>query len=114
MTVPVMIHLNGDTFVRLEAIARRKGIRMADMITAGIDRSIQTYPRPRPDQAPTRMTPAGIRRGHGRMTDEEWAELDLLRAHGYRVRNLATQFGISASAIYQHSNRARLAEETTR
>ena len=114
MTVPVMIHLNGDTFVKLETIARRKGIRMVDMITAGLDRSVQPAPRIRNGMV---LASAGTGR-HRRLTPDEWAELDRIRAAGSRVRNLAIQFGISSSAIYardaQHRKRAALAQETNR
>lgn len=108
MTVPVMIHLKGETFIKLEEIARRKGVRMDDMIAAGLDRSVQPAPRFRNGN----VLSAADGGGHRRLTAEEWAELDRLRALGYRVRNLAIQFGISSSTIYAHDaqNRKRLKE----
>ena len=112
MTVPVMIHVSGDTFVKLEAIARRKGIRMTDMITAGLDRSVHPAPRIRNGMV---LASAGTGR-HRRLAPDEWAELDRLRALGFRVRNLAIQFGISSSTIYardaQNRAQAALAQET--
>jgi transcriptional regulator of acetoin/glycerol metabolism len=104
--VPVMIHLDGDTFRRLERIAERKGVRMADMIAAGLARSVTPKPQVKGGQVPAPVRDDGMR-GYRRLTAEEWAELDRLRAEDWRVRNLAARFGISSSTIYQRDRRER-------
>lgn len=104
MTVPVMIHLPGETFKALEAIAQRKGVRMSDLIVAGLMRSTQPRPQRAAGQIPS-TTPGGGRRGYRRLDDAEWAECKRLRAAGWTVPELAVKYGCSSSSIYLRTRR---------
>jgi hypothetical protein len=96
--IPVMIHLSRDTFVALEAAAKRRGIRMSELIEAGLDRSIQPKPILVNGQVPSPKRAAG--RGNRRLDAAEWAECKQLKQAGWTVPELAVKYGCSSSAIY--------------
>lgn len=102
MSIPVMIHLPAATFKALEATAQRKGIPMRDLIVAGLMRA--TQPRPVRGAAGqiASSTPGGGQRGYRRLTADEWAELERLRAADWSVPELAVKYGCSSSIIYKH------------
>jgi len=106
-TIPVMIHLPAETFLVLEAAARRKGMPMRDLIVAWLMRS--TQPRPHRGAAGqiASSTPGGGKRGYRRLDAAEWAELRRLRTAGWSVPELAVKYGCSSSVIYYHLRGAR-------
>jgi hypothetical protein len=98
--VPVMIHLEGGTFKKLEQIAERKGVRMDRLIEAHIERSLQ--PKPAPVKITRRSTgkPApGRKRPWVRLDLEQQVELRELIKLDWSLRELANRFGCSVGTI---------------
>ena len=97
--IPVMIHLARETFLVLEATAKRRGIRMDRLIEQGLDRSIQPKPRYVRGQVPAPQR-AEVSRGYRRLDEQDWTALKKLTQAGWTVPELAVKFGCSSSAIY--------------
>lgn len=108
--VPVLIHLRGETFRKLEQIAARKDVNVRTLIEAHIERSLQPKPTPAREDRKSRGTPApGRSRPWVRLTPEQVNELRELNGLDWTLRELADRFGCSVATIGNW--RKRFAEE---
>lgn len=97
--IPVTINLTPDTFNRLERVAADKGMRLRDLIAAGLE--------PKPIAPVAGYVAAPKRSGYIQLTDAEWAEIKRLRAAKWSVPQLAVRFRCSSSTIYKRLQKER-------
>lgn len=103
--VPVLIHLRGETFRKLERLAEQKGVGVRPLIEAHIERGLQPVKdgRSKGTPAPGRIRP------WVRLTPEQVAELRELNRMGWTLLELANRFGCSVGTITNW--RKRFADE---
>ncbi len=98
--IPVTIHLTPETFNRLEQAATERGMRLRDLIAAGLE--------PRPIAPVSGYVPAPKRAGFIQLTDAQWEEILRLRAARWSVPQLAVKFRCSSSTIYKRLQKEKV------
>lgn len=88
-TIPVTVHLDGDTFRALENIARRKQTTLRALIQAHLAASVVATPPPPRSKYGNRLTP------------EKVAQIEPMTREGLSAFTIAQRLGVTESAIQQ-------------